>query len=139
MVEMKQCLVPKKAKMIRYAHRMKGYEQKTLFSVDKKRFYREINGVCTDERSLVVNKEGSMFWSDIWSKEKERMKSAESLQELRQTVVCSKQAGLLISIREVKEVNKEKGTTRKTQGQIEFQEMGGTVLCLKKYSRNAIL
>lgn len=45
--ELKQYLVAKNVKIVRYDQKMKGFQQNRLYTIDQKRFYIEINGECT--------------------------------------------------------------------------------------------
>ena len=105
--ELKQRLIAKKAKLMRYDQRAKQYEQNRLYRVDQKRFYQEINGERTNEAVIPDSDESQKFWSDIWSNEIEHKKDAEWLQELKQPNTSPKQAEIKITVRDVKEISKK--------------------------------
>ena len=105
--ELKQRLIAKKAKLMRYDQRVKQYEQNRLYRVDQKRFYQEINGERTNEAVIPDSDESQKFRSGIWSNEIEHKKDAEWLQELKQTTTSPKQAEIEITVRDVKEIRKK--------------------------------
>lgn len=76
--------------------KQKGYQQNKLFKVEQKRLDKEINCEITDEKLIIDNKDYQNFQSDIWSIQNEQKKDDEQQQELKQTVVCPKQARLFI-------------------------------------------
>ena len=110
--ELKQHLIAKKAKLMRYDQRVKQYEQNRLYRVDQKRFCQEINGERTNEAVISDSDESQKFWSGIWSKEIEHKKDAEWLQELKQTTTSPKQAEIEITVRDVKEISKKMSNRR---------------------------
>ena len=105
--ELKQRLIAKKAKLMRYDQRIEQYEQNRLYRVDQKRFYHEINGERTNEAVIPDSDESQKFWSDIWSNEIEHKEDAEWLQELKETTTSPKQAEIEITVTDVKEISKK--------------------------------
>ena len=85
--ELKQRLIAKKAKLMRYDQRIKQYEQNRLYTIDQKRFYQEINGERTNEAIIQDSNESQKYRNDIWSNEIEHKKDAKWLQELKQTII----------------------------------------------------
>ena len=105
--ELKQRLIAKKAKLMRYNQRIKQYEQNRLYRIDQKRFYQEINRERTNEVIIPDSNESQKVWSYIWSNEIEHKKDAEWLQELKLTIISPKQAEIEIAVRDMKEISKK--------------------------------
>ncbi len=83
--ELKQRLTAKAAKIRRYEQRIHQYRQNRLFSTDQKRFYQELDGGITYDRTVPDAEESLKFWSDIWyNGGKQHNNEAEWLKHLKE-------------------------------------------------------
>ena len=60
-------LIPKKAKVKRYEHRISKFRQNQLFQVNQKQVRKELNGEAQGDKIIPNSEYGIKFWGDIWS------------------------------------------------------------------------
>eukprot|EP00794_Sanderia_malayensis_P000828 gene828-biopygen97 len=83
--ELKQRLTAKAAKIRRYEQRIQQYKQNRLFSTDQKRFYQELDGGITYDRTVPDAEECLGFWSNIWdNSDQHHNNEAEWLRNLKE-------------------------------------------------------
>ena len=101
--ELKQRLLAKNHKLMRYEQRIKQYRINRLFDQDQKKVYQELNGESSPGNDIPDAEESKKFWSDIWSQERTHMKEAEWLNVLREEKDDVQQDVFIISEEVVKE------------------------------------
>ena len=75
---LKQRVIAKAAKLVRYKQRIHQYRINILFKVDKKKVYNEFNGqTANSNRDPPDVEEHRTFWNGIWNVEKEHIKGTD--------------------------------------------------------------
>ena len=82
-VELKQKMIAKGAKVKRYEQRATQSRQNRLFNVDQKKIYTELNGGGKRSSDVPGAEESRRFCGDIWSVEKEHDREARWLKDLK--------------------------------------------------------
>ena len=101
--ELRQRIIAKAAKIVRYEQRVQQYRINRLFQVDQKRVYNEFNRqIGSNERDIPNTEESRTFWSGIWIAEKEHNKEADWLSNLKKEMVQLEQQNVVISEEKVK-------------------------------------
>ena len=76
-LEVKQRVVAKVAKIERYHERIKEYKEHRLFTIDQKKLFAELNGKIKESNEIPDADQSRVFWSGIWSKSKEHNRNTE--------------------------------------------------------------
>ena len=76
--ELKQRILAKAAKLSRYEQRIQQHRINSLFKVDQKKVYNELNRQTGSSNGDIPKAEESRtFWNGIWSVEKEQNNEAK--------------------------------------------------------------
>ena len=102
-VELKQRMLAKSAKVRRYQQRIEQFRQNRIFDFDQKKMYAEFNGDGVRPSDVLNAKESKRFWVDIWSVGKGHNREAEWLKDIKIELESDKhlQERVVISVEKV--------------------------------------
>ena len=75
--ELKQRVLAKSAKVKRYEQRIEQFRQNTIFDLEQKKIYAELNGNGIRSNGAPNAEECTKFWGNIWGVRKEHNREAE--------------------------------------------------------------